>query len=307
MVDKKIILKQLFKKRLDEDELFTHLRTSKYKRDIREYFADLLINSTHWGGVDSYFHSDIHKKLTQRWWELLLGNYLLHHFPSKVKSLAKGPDYLVNHELGNIYIECIAPFPKKGEANIRDKNRTGGSLDSKSALLRFTSAVKEKAENKLKNYLNKGYVKENDFLIIAVNLMEIPNIDLMQETGNMSFLLRGLLGMGEFVFKVPVSLRNIKPAKKVIPTIKPSYVGEISNANGSPIALRKFLTGDYNHISAIIISCDRYLETPKDGKRFSILYNPTARNKLPNNFFPDLGRTFYCENNYVLMQPLKKI
>lgn len=299
-------LKTLFNKKTMEDKLYTHLRSSRYKGDIREYFAKLLIESTKWGGVDEHFHNDFHKKLVQRWWELLIGYWLVKKFPQKIKSSSVGPDYLLEHKVGNVYIECIAPENEKGAPNLRDSKRTGGYLNGDTALLRFTGAVKEKSQ-KIERYLKKAYINKHDPVVIAVNLMEIPDVDLMQ-AHSMPFAVRGLLGMGEYVMKIPVLNPDgtYVAKKKQIPKVVPNYVSEIPTKNNAPVELRKFLTKEYAHISAIITSYDRYVEMPDCGKRFIILHNPNATNPLPIGIFKNVDSEYYCDENHLFCKKRKK-
>lgn len=290
----------LFQAKTEEDSLFAHLRVSEYKKDVREYFAKLYILSSQWGGVDEHFLNDFHKKLVQRYWELHIGAWLIYLFPGRVRSLSVGPDYVINHESGRIFVECIAPMNFPGGPNIRNSRAGGGWINGDEPLLRLTGAIKEKAE-KIERYIQRGYVSHEDMTVIAVSLAELPDVDL-HETGGIPLVLRGLLGLGKLVMKIPVfdGQGNPIPRDQQVVRSEPSYEAEIITANGSAVDLRKFLKADYSHIGAVFTSYDRYVENPENSHRFSFLHNPNARNKITTGIFGKLRHEYHCQNGQVV-------
>lgn len=289
---------RLFAQKIGEDSLYTHLRESKYKQDIRDYIVDLYLKSWEWGGVDEHFHDDFHKNLVQRYWELLVGSWLVDNFPGKVLSQSQGPDYVVCGPTGKTYIECIAPRNGVGLPNIREPRR-GGWINRDAPVLRFTGAVKEKAE-KIQDYIAKGYVSKGDPIIVAVNLSEIPDIDI-QENSGIPMLLRGLMGIGDYVMKIPVfdQGQQFLPEEARIPRVEPSYVDKQNTANGGVVDLEKFLKADYEHISAVVTSYDRYVDMPRDCQRFFMLHNPNAIHQLPKGMFGCLKSEYYCKEGMI--------
>jgi hypothetical protein len=289
----------LFQPKAGEDSLFTHLRMSEYKKDVREYFAKLYILSKEWGGVDEHFLNDFHKSLVQRYWELHIGAWLVYLFPGKVRSLSVGPDYQITHESGRIFVECVAPMNFAGGPNIRNSRSGGGWINGDEPLLRLTGAIKEKAD-KAQRYIERGYITDDDMLVIAVSLAELPDVDL-HETSEIPLVLRALLGLGKLVMKIPIFDGNGNPIPKEQQVVRsePSYEGEIKTANGSVVDLRKFLTQDYTHVSAVFTSYDRYVENPENSHRFSLLHNPNARKQIATGIFGNLRHEYFCEDGKV--------
>lgn len=107
----------------------------------------------------------------QRWWEMYLGTKLLEYGLNINTSISDiGPDFKVCIGDETYWIEAVAP--ELGEENSKDRlpemEMGVHSLPREKFLLRISNAIDNKI-NKFKKYLEKGLVKEQDKLIIAIS------------------------------------------------------------------------------------------------------------------------------------------
>lgn len=106
----------------------------------------------------------------QRWWEMYLGTKLLEHnfnISTNIKDI--GPDFkiIINGEI--YWIEAVAPECGENKVDSLEVMKLGvHSLPRREFLLRLSNAINNKIE-KFKDYLEKGIVKEEDKLIIAIS------------------------------------------------------------------------------------------------------------------------------------------
>src|SRR5262245_55870776 len=88
-----------------------------------------------------------------------------------------GPDFLITHEGKKIWIEAITPKPEGIPERWLQRNvEEAMGLPHQEILLRWTAAIKEKAEkligrtqDNVKGYLQKGIVAQDDAYIVAIN------------------------------------------------------------------------------------------------------------------------------------------
>jgi hypothetical protein len=112
--------------------------------------------------------------------EVLLADQLIKNgFQPTHKS--EGPDFLVEQEGKRIWIEVITPEPSGiPEEWLNHTTGTVFSLPHEAILLRWTSAIKEKAEKllgyidrktnaRVEGYIEKGVVSNADAYVIAIN------------------------------------------------------------------------------------------------------------------------------------------
>lgn len=107
----------------------------------------------------------------QRWWEMYLGTKLLEYgFNIITNSRDEGPDFKVCIDDEIYWIEAVAP--ELGEEESKDKlpemEMGVHSLPREKFLLRISNAIDNKI-NKFEKYLEKGLVKKEDKLIIAIS------------------------------------------------------------------------------------------------------------------------------------------
>lgn len=107
----------------------------------------------------------------QRWWEMYLGTKLLEYgFNIETNSKDIGPDFkiVVNNEI--YWIEAVAPENGNSEINSLEEMQINSvaPLPKNEFLLRLGNAISNKIE-KYEKYFQKGIVKNNDKLIIAIS------------------------------------------------------------------------------------------------------------------------------------------
>lgn len=251
---------------------------------------------------DAQFDSEINSECTYRYYqrlsEMLFADILFQE-KFELESNNKGPDlYAIKNKIG-IWFEIITPQPDdfmiKHNEDIKsrltpdpEKNREF----QERALLRITSALKEKIE-KYKSYLLNGTVKPNDICVIVINdtllwIDDLPMVGL--GVGAMKgiasdLIFEALCGYGGHLYK-----------RDEISDNHEKYLWrreKIKNINNSDVDTNKFLNGSVNFISAVfhvtlreeyalsIILKEHKNSTPDLLYKYSILNNSNATNPFP--------------------------
>ena len=201
---------------------------------------------------------------------------------------ATGPDFQVEVDGRRIWIEVICPTPVGIPADwlIREPGKVT-SMPHESMLLRWTSAIKEKAEKLLgaasapgKGYIASGLVDTRDAYVIAVN----------------GRLLRGafpaLDGISTFPFAVEATFSvgpyAITTNKDTLETVDTGHQHRprISKPNGAQVPADTFLDPRFAPISAIWATdmdenglVDRHVP-------MAIVHNPLARVRIQTKVIP---------------------
>jgi type I restriction enzyme S subunit len=201
----------------------------------------------------------------------------------------EGPDFLIEHMGRRIWIEVITPKPEGIPGQwLQPQYKGAWSLPHEEILLRWTSAIKEKAEKLLgnaekrtKGYLQKGIVRSNDAYVIAIN----------------GYLLRRpswpqLLGISQFPFAVEASF-CVGPIQVYIDleTLKTTgsdhqHRPSIPKPNGAQVRADTFLDPQFSPISAIwAVDIDENLLFERT-QPMAVVHNPGARNPIPERLLP---------------------
>ena len=204
---------------------------------------------------------------------------------------AEGPDFLFMHERRKIWIEVICPEPTR-VPDEWTKHISGSvvTFPHEAILLRWTAAIKEKAEKLLGNsaksvrgYIDKGIVGANDVYLIAIN----------------SRLLRGfggafpeLYGISQFPFAVEATF-SIGPIEVHIDrnSMKVSGSGHqhrplIPKPSGSSVPADTFLDPKFSPISALWAADIDELLLLNEARPMVIIHNPLGKNPAPRNLLP---------------------
>lgn len=107
----------------------------------------------------------------QRWWEMYLGTKLLEYGLNISTNIEdEGPDFKVCIEDEVYWIEAVAPELGKEDSKDKLPEMEMGvhSLPREKFLLRISNSIDNKI-NKFERYLEKGLVKKEDKLIIAIS------------------------------------------------------------------------------------------------------------------------------------------
>ncbi|RUX23484.1 hypothetical protein EOA23_23695 [Mesorhizobium sp. M2A.F.Ca.ET.042.01.1.1] len=202
---------------------------------------------------------------------------------------AIGPDFCINHNGRRIWIEVIAPTP----ANIPEAwlSATDGvrEFPHEAILLRWTAAIKQKAEVLLGNlpgangYLANGIVGPRDCYVIAINGR------LLRGLGG---ALQALIGISQFPFAVEATFAvgplQVRINRETLEASEPEHQQRylIHKPVGQPVPADTFLDPRFAPISAIwAVDIDEFavMDLPA---RMVVVHNPNAINPLPVGFLP---------------------
>jgi hypothetical protein len=238
--------------------------------------------------------SNDHAEFWQQLSEVLLADKLV-RTGIAVKHAADGPDFLCEVDGRRIWIEVITPEPKGlPDAWINHVVGNVVSLPHQELLLRWTSAIKEKAEKlmgridrntgaRVPGYLERGIVGAADAYVIAIN----------------SRLLRGfggafpeLVGISQFPFAVEATLA-VGPIQVVIdrdtseagPPIHQHRV-HIRKSNGADVPANTFFDPAFSPISAIWAVDIDELIVIGEPRPMIVVHNPLAANRIPTKWMP---------------------
>lgn len=202
-----------------------------------------------------------------------------------------GPDLLVLNGARRIWVEVICPTPNGIPADWLEPALDGDvrvvNFPHPEILLRWTAAIKEKAEKLLGNptlnvqgYIERGIVRPDDSYVIVVN----------------GCLLRGshtgIKGISQLPFAVEATLR-LGPYAIRINARTLEQVGEghtwrasVPNANGAPVPTDTFFDPRFAPISAVLaVDLDAY-SPMRRAKPMALVHNPHAIAPVDRNFLP---------------------
>jgi hypothetical protein len=276
-----------------EARLFEHLKVSKYKAEVRQYFERIYDSLSSKNLVDRHFDNAFSNQVPQRWWELFVGNWLLCQ-PSLtgLSAHSEGPDFSFDLCRKKCWIECTVPWPKDDDLKIDSLTpRKGGIVRSDPYILAITSAVKEKITQL------GTLAKSSDYRVIALNLG--TGIDVEHaESDDPPLLFQALLGVGPTAHMIPITDGMAIPEEiREVPTFKET----VRKQNGTPIGVRGFLDGSFSEVSGILYSIHRYVDCPNPQTTdLLLLHNPTAANPLPRGSLA-LVKEYFVENDQLVL------
>jgi type I restriction enzyme S subunit len=255
----------------------------------QRHFGELLSAYQSSGLADQHLVTEVTSgddgKLCARVWEAMLYRYLSSlgfefrktHMP---KSGNPGPDFCVVRKGQTIWIEAVTPAsegipkgwlspPKRGECKVRTK-------PDQEMLLRWTSVLKDKRD-KLKSYVERNIVDQNDCTVIAINSCRLSDF------------ARDDLGVSRLPFAVeavfPVGPLAVPITQEGQPAGEPGNIPRhtVKKPNEKDIPTGNFLDHGYANVSAII-GC--YQKDMVNGDLLlTVVHNPLARVPLPRGLF----------------------
>jgi hypothetical protein len=234
--------------------------------------------------ADKNFKQQLQVDLDSRFWEMYLACTLLEN-SIPLSSRSTGPDILIDHENGRIWIEAIAPT--SGADNNPDrvpdmKLGVATEVPGDEILLRYCAAISEKYDRKYQGYVASGLIKPTDSYIIAINGCKIETA--IMETGHPR-ILKAVFPIGD----LQVMIGN-KPG---ITDTKYQLRFKITRASGADVRTGLFLNPEYANLSGVLYSYASVRKVPKKmGEDFVLIHNPLATtNRLPHGFFK-VGREY---------------
>lgn len=199
-----------------------------------------------------------------------------------------GPDFLIEHQQKRIWVEVICPTPVGVPMDwLNPPNCQAYSLPHEALLLRWTSAIKEKAEKLIgkpgipqSGYLHKGYVGEDDAYVIAINARLLragwPQIEGISQW---PFAVEATFSVGPYALTLDKNSLDVVDRghqhRPIIP--KP---------NGATVPADTFHDPRFAPISAVwATDFDECLVIGKP-QPMVVVHNPAARNPLERNILP---------------------
>lgn len=261
------------------------------------------------GLADSKFVKELTSGQDSKFWacisEALLADRLRDKVIPERSSIGEGPDFLVMDDNRKVWIEVICPEPCEIPSDWLNHEEGVIEFPHNDILLRWTAAIKEKAEKlignadgTIKGYIQTGVVAANDAYVIAVNGCQL-------RSGPFS----ALLGISQFPFAAeavfafgPLQLKINKETLKVIERGH-QHRPNIINKNEAEVPTYTFLDPRFNPISAIWAVDINGGSVIGNGEPMSVIHNPNALNPVSKGFLPadsEYIATPVSNNEYLL-------
>jgi hypothetical protein len=245
------------------------------------------------GLADAKFTKELCSGSEQKFWscvsEALLAAHLRNVGLDPAPSYGGGPDFLLIDSGRKIWIEVICPEPTGVPPDwLILESGKGANFPHEQILLRWTSAIKEKAEKligsldgTIKGYIEKGIVASGDAYVIAVNGCQLRNGPFP-----------ALFGISQFPFAVE-AVFAVGPYQIIINrnTLKQTGAGHqhrplISKPKGATIPAYTFLDAKFRPISAIWAVDVNGTAAIGNSEPMAVIHNPNAANPIPIGFLP---------------------
>lgn len=207
------------------------------------------------------------------------------------RKVGVGPDFLIQHEGQNVWIEVVCPQPKNIPSKFNDLNFLESELayspPTKAIALRWTAAIAEK-NAKLDRYLRKNTIGSNDVYIIAVNAARL-GLSHFNTIGISQHPIAAEICLGFGGLQVRIDPRT----GKVIEKEGLSYRDSITNHNDSEVPTDLFWRESHSGISAIwALSVGNCML----GDRSYLIHNPRAINPAPRGLLPVMNEYYADES-----------
>jgi type I restriction enzyme S subunit len=259
---------------------------------VRDAIANACNAFANSGLADANFTKELCSGSEQKIWSCLSEALLAMHL-RKVGLVPVpshgGPDFLIIENGRKIWIEVICPEPS-GVPSDWLTPKFGNVIDfpHERILLRWTSAIKEKAEKligsldgAIKGYIEKGIVTSEDAYVIAVNGCQLR-----------SGQFPALLGISQFPFAVE-AVFAVGPYQITInsDTLEGTGAGHkhrplIPKPEGTPVPAYTFLDTKFQPISAIWAVDVIGTSAIGNSEPMAVIHNPNAVNPIPIGFLP---------------------
>jgi type I restriction enzyme S subunit len=205
------------------------------------------------------------------------------------KAVGEGPDLLVMAGNHRIWIEVVCPEPIGVPVDwLNFELGKVGSVPHEEILLRWTSAIKAKAEvlvgspdGKQLGYLKSGLVAPDDAYVIAVNGCRLRNGPFP-----------ALIGISQYPYAVeavfPVGPYELKIDRHTLEVIDSGHQHRlyVLNKNRSQVPANTFLDPSFNPVSAIWAVDLNGGSAIGNSEPMAVVHNPNASNPVPTGFLP---------------------
>lgn len=245
------------------------------------------------GLADAKFTKELCSGSEQKFWscvsEALLAARLCDLGLDPAPSQGGGPDFLLTENGRKIWIEVICPEPTGVPSDwLTSELGKVVHFPHEQILLRWTSAIKEKAEKligsldgSVKGYIEKGIVASGDAYVIAVNGRHLRNgpFPALFGISQFPFAVEAVFAIGPYQIRIDRdTLERIGAGHQHRPIIlKP---------NGVPVPAYTFLDPLFQPISAIWAVDVDGTSVIGNPEPMAVIHNPNAVNRIPIGFLP---------------------
>lgn len=284
---------------MNNAELINNFLLQRYPGDgqqqtVREEIIHACIDFIESGLADSNFTKELCSGSESRFWsrvsEALLAARLKKIGIKLEPSNGGGPDFSVTNNGQKIWIEIICPEPTGLPSEwIEPKMGKVISFPHEQLLLRWTSAIKEKAEKLLgsldgtvKGYIEKGIVGSDDAYVIAVNGRKLRSGNPFPELLGISqfpFVVEAVFAIGPYQIKIDCDTLEQTGAEY-------QHRPLISKPKGAPVPAYTFLDERFKPISAIWAVDIDGTSVIGNSEPMALVHNPNAINPISTRFLP---------------------
>jgi hypothetical protein len=219
----------------------------------------------------------------------------------------QGPDFLIELEGQRIWIEVICPEPMGIPPDwLTSESGKVHSVPHIQMLLRWTSAIKEKAEKligskneRVKGYLSNGIVQKGDAYVVAVNARRLRSREpVLEGVSQLPFALEATFPVGPYEIMVDRATNEAVSSGH-------QHRPRIPKSNGAEVPTDTFLDPRFAPISAVwATDIDEHLLLDRRGP-MALVHNPLAISPVPLRLFP--VQTEYVvtiEGNHLLVDAI---
>ena len=263
------------------------------RQAIREELTNSCIDFVRSGLADSNFIKELCSGFENRFWsrvsEALLTTRIKKIGLTPEASQGGGPDFYVRAIGRKVWVEVICPEPTGLPSEWTEPEmRKAISFPHEQILLRWTSAIKEKAEKLLgssdgkdKGYIEKGIVSTKDAYVIAVNGRKLRSGPFPELNGisQFPFAVEAVFAIGPYKIKIDRD------------TMKLTADGHqhrplIAKPEGKPVPAFTFLDARFQTISAIWAVDIDGTSAIGNPEPMAVIHNPNADNPISIGFLP---------------------
>lgn len=213
---------------------------------------------------------------------------------------SEGPDFLVEHDGRRVWIEVICPSAAGLPASWTGRQLGQvGELPHEAILLRWTAAIKEKAEKLfgnsglgLRGYLEKGIVGPDDVYVIAVNARLLRDgVGFPQLTGISQFPFAV-----EATFSVGPMQLHLDPRTLRATGMDHQHRPLIPKPTGATVPADTFLDPRFAGVSAIWALDLDEASLLGEARPAVVVHNPLATTRLARDLLP--GQSEYVAEEH---------
>lgn len=259
---------------------------------VRTFVRDVCVQHIERDLGDANFTVELCAGVDTRYWqrlsEALLGNELL-AVGLTIRSLPQGPDFLLEVDGHRIWIEVICPEPT-GIPDDWLAPPTGEAVGfpHEAVLLRWTAAIKEKAEKLLGNptngtqgYIEKGIVGADDSYVIAINgrLLRGPHFASITGISQLPSAVEAAFAVGPMTLTIDLDAHQaVGSGHQHRPIIR--------KPNGAAVPAYSFLDPAFARVSAIWAADLDASWVVGNAKPMAVVHNPLAIRPVPAELLP---------------------